>query len=71
LCHKEIDSPRGNKFFCQNCGKTWTKYGAYRYDLGNGVSVWVKGWLYRAVVNGKDVKPIRGMKEIGEWAKGD
>jgi hypothetical protein len=69
ICKKEIDSPHGNKFYCEKCADLWNRYGAFRYNLGNGVFVWVKGNLYRAVVNGKDVIPIRETKEFGEWAR--
>jgi hypothetical protein len=68
-CGKPITSVhRHNKQFCDKCTKLWQHSYAWRYDIGKNCSIWVrKDAVLRAVIDGKDVEPIRKNKEINEW----
>lgn len=70
-CKKEIPYGRANRLYCNECNEQMYKHGAYRYKISDKVYVWVKGGVVvRAVVDGKDIEPIREAREVGEWASG-
>lgn len=66
LCQtcKKPTGKKPNAKYCDDCNRVFQQRGAYRYKITDGVYVWVKGRIMRAVVNGENVVPVFELREV-------